>query len=324
MPAVVSDSDRGDRVDAGDRVGADRVVVGQGDAVAWAERRGVPGREARWILEHVGSGADGAPDPVAGDGAFRALVERRAAGEPLQYVLGRWPFRSVELAVDRRVLIPRPETEQVVEVALAELDRTAGGGAGAGGRAGAGGPVCVDLGTGSGAIALSLAVEGGPAHPGLEVWATDRSEEALVVAADNLAALSGRIARAGARVHLRAGRWFGALPPDLAGRVDVVVSNPPYVAEEELPTLDAVVRQWEPASALVAPAGTGGVGGLADLEAIVAGASRWLRPGGALVVEHAPHQADAVLAAARRAGLVAARTERDLAGRRRMLVAEQA
>ncbi len=264
-------------------------------------------REARWIVEHTGGEADWA----------LALADRRAAGEPLQYVLGRWPFRSLELAVDRRVLIPRPETEQVVEVALAELaslmaDRAVPGT----------GPVAVDLGTGSGAIALSLAVEGGVAAPGLVVWATDASAEALEVAAWNRDELARRDPEAAGRVRLSAGRWFDALPKEMAGTVDLLVSNPPYVAEAEFPRLDPTVSRWEPRDALVAP-DAGGVGGMADIEAVVAGAPHWLRFAGALVVEIDPAQADATLDAVRRAGFARSGTAQDLAGRVRMVVARR-
>ena len=285
--------------------------------LARASAHGLPDREARWILEEV----EADPGPASAGGRstrFDRLVGRRASGEPLQYVLGRWPFRSVELAVDPRVLIPRPETEQVVGVALAEL--AAGPPNPVPGRTG---PVCVDLGTGSGAIALSLAVEAGPSCPGLEVWATDDSADALAVASANLTAAAPAVAAVGARVHLTSGSWFAALPGTLAGRVDLMVANPPYVAEEEFADLDPTVRDWEPVGALVAADGASGVGGMADVEAIVAGAPGWLRPGGALVVEIAPHQADAAVDAARRAGFGTVRTERDLAGRVRMLVARR-
>ena len=285
--------------------------------LARAAALGLADREARWILEEV----EADPEPAsAGDRSarFDRLVGRRSSGEPLQYVLGRWPFRSVELIVDPRVLIPRPETEHVVTVALAELA------AGPSDRApGAPGPVCVDLGTGSGAIALSLAVEAGPSRPGLEVWATDASADALAVAAANLAAAAPAVAAAGAVVHLAGGSWFTALPGTLAGRVDLVVANPPYVAEGELAGLDPGVRDWEPVGALVAADGSTGVGGMAEVEAIVAGAPGWLRPGGVLVVEIAPHQAEAAVDAARRAGFGDVRTGRDLAGRVRMLVARR-
>jgi release factor glutamine methyltransferase len=269
-------------------------------------------REASWIVGHA--------EAVAGDPrnvATSALVlaDRRATGEPLQYVLGTWQFRSLELQVDRRVLIPRPETEQVVEVALAELVRMAGG-ASRSDR-----PLrCVDLGTGSGAIALSLAAEG---PPPLEVWATDASPDALDVARANLVSLAAVDAPAAARVTVADGTWFDALPVALARQVDLVVSNPPYVSEVEYADLDPEVRDWEPAAALVAPRGRSGVAGLADVEAVVAGAVRWLRPGGTLVVELAPAQAYGAIDVARQAGYSRVGTDRDLAGRLRMLVAER-
>ena len=226
---------------------------------------------------------------------FDAMVARRATGEPLQYVVGSWGFRSLDLFVDRRVLIPRPETEIVVEVAIREARRLT--------EAGSTTLVAVDLGTGSGAIALSLTVE-----LGAEVWATDTSHDALAVARAN-------VAGAGAtRVRLVEGDWFDALPPPLAGLVDLVVSNPPYVAaDEELP---AVVRDWEPTDALVA-----GPTGLEDLTAIIEAAPRWLRRPGTLVCEIAPHQADAVVALAREAGFAEAEVRPDLNGRPRALVA---
>ncbi len=298
-------------------------------------------REARWIVEHVESGGaarsehPGRPEQVPShrpsggrEERARALAERRAAGEPLQYVLGRWPFRELELDVDPRVLIPRPETEQVVEVALAEFRRIrtavrSGPSSAASGRSAdqAAGGVCVDLGTGSGAIALSLAVEAGADAPGSEVWATDESVEALAVARQNLAGLAFVDPAAAERVRLAQGSWFDALPPRLAGRVDLLVSNPPYVAASEYTGLELTVRDWEPRRALVAERGVGGVGGMADIEAIIAGARRWLHRSGAVVIEIAPLQAYASIDAARRAGFGQVATERDLAGSLRMLVA---
>jgi release factor glutamine methyltransferase len=265
-------------------------------------------QEARWIVEHAGGDRDLA----------LALADRRSRGEPLQYILGRWPFRTLELTVDRRVLIPRPETEQVVEVALAGL---VAGDAGSDPGHPAPGPVCVDLGTGSGAIALSLAVEGGSRFPGLQVWATDRSPEALAVAGLNLTDLGRRHRDAASRVYLSEGSWFEALPPGLVGSVDLMVSNPPYIAADDYPGLDPGVREWEPRGALVAATGSNGVGGMAAIELIVAGARRWLRPSGLLVVELDPSQAGSAIAAGRRAGFDDVRAERDLAGRLRMLVA---
>ena len=261
-------------------------------------------REARWLVEHVGGDAHRA----------LALAERRAAGEPLQYVLGRWAFRSLDLCVDPRVLIPRPETEQVVEVALAEVASLV--------ESGSAGPVCLDLGTGSGAIALSLAVEGGAIAPDLVVWATDSSRDALDVATANLDELGRQDRAAADRVRLAEGRWFDALPADLAGTVDLLVSNPPYIAEADFPSVEPTVRLWEPWEALVAP-DANGVGGMADIEAIISGASRWMRSNGALVVEIDPDQSEATLDAARRAGWSRCGTRRDLAGRVRMVVARR-
>ena len=262
-------------------------------------------REAAWIVEHATASG-------AGPAGAHRLAARRAAGEPLQYVLGTWPFRSVEVAVDVRALIPRPETEAVVDVALAEV--------GASGR-----PcrIAVDLGTGTGAIALSVAVEAGAASPGLEVWATDRSAEALALAGENLARLAEADPAVAARVRLVAGSWYGALPPHLAGTVDLIISNPPYVSEAEYPGLEPAVREWEPRQALVAPRGRSGVAGSADIEAVLDGAARWLAPGGTVVVELDPRQAYAAVDIARRAGLRGVRAERDLAGRLRMVVAHR-
>ena len=181
--------------------------------------------------------------------------------------------------------------------------------------------MCVDLGTGSGAVALALASEGGAICPGLEVCATDNSPDALEVARENICDLALTDPAGAERVRMVEGSWFDALPVELRGQVDLVVSNPPYVAESEFPELDASVRCWEPVEALVAPAGTGGVAGMAAIETIVAEAPRWLRRPGVLIVEIDPRQAVAAVEAACRAGFDEARAERDLAGRLRMLVA---
>jgi release factor glutamine methyltransferase len=211
-------------------------------------------------------------------------------------VLGRWQFRGLELFVDRRVLIPRPETEWVAEAAVAEV-----------GRADCRDPVVVDLGTGSGAIGLSLAAE----VPGARVWATDASPEALAVARANLAGLGSRAAT---RVRLVEGDWWDALPDELRGTVDLVVSNPPSVAADE--QLPAEVADWEPGSALRA-----GPTGLEALEVVVGGAPVWLRRPGALVAEVAPHQARAAVTMAVEAGFDDVEVRPDLTGRPRALVA---
>jgi release factor glutamine methyltransferase len=292
---------------------------GRPDEVAEVAERLGSAREARWILDHAGD-------------SWPELVERRLAGEPLQYVLGTWPFRGLELQVDRRVLIPRPETEQVAEVALRELARLGAHGAhgalGALGGHGAhggrntgctGGRVCADLGTGSGAIALSLAIEGPALCGALEVWATDISADALAVATGNLAALRDDEARA--RVHLAQGSWFDALPRSLVGCVDLLVSNPPYVPEPAIASLDPVVRDWEPHEALAAPSGAGGVAGMAHIETIVSTAPLWLASDGVAVVELDPAQAGPAADLARAAGFGRVSVHPDLSGLDRMLVA---
>ncbi len=256
--------------------------------------------DARRIVEHA-SGYDGAHLTTALDerstalthNHFRSMLERRAAGEPLQYVLGRWGFRSLDVFVDGRVLIPRPETEIVVEHALDVIDRVAA-------------RIAVDLGTGSGVIALSLALE----RPGLEVWAVDASADALDVARANLAG----IGRAATRVRLEQGDWFAALPHELAGSIDVVVANPPYVAADD--PLPAEVSEWEPHRALVA-----GPTGLEAIEQILREAPEWLGAAGAVVLEIGETQGERALElASRRFTNVDVRP--DLAGRPRVLVAE--
>ena len=260
---------------------------------------GNAGQEARWLAEAaagLGSGelASGLGDEVPAAVADRmaGLVERRVAGEPLQYVIGRWGFRRLDLAVDPRVLIPRPETEVLAELALAACDRLEA-------------RVVVDLGTGSGALALALATE----RDGMQVWATDVSGDALEVAEANRAAL-------GAGVNLVEGSWYEALPADVRGSVDVIVSNPPYVSEAELRELGPEVRDWEPAGALCA-----GPDGLEDVAAIIRGAPEWLASPGALLVEMGPHQIGRAAQLAHDAGFGHVDVRTDLAGRERVLEA---
>jgi release factor glutamine methyltransferase len=272
--------------------------------------------EARFLVEEV-SGypasewaaiADERPPerPLA---RLAPLVERRVGGEPLQYVLGSWSFRGLDLMVDRRVLIPRPETEQVVEVALEEAERhglrrsrkrrlalvdveatTA----------------VADLGTGSGAIAIALDAE----LPDVLVWATDVSADALDVARANVAGC------AAARVRVAAGSWFDALPRELRGELALIVSNPPYVAEHEVEDLPAEVADYEPRRALVS-----GPTGTEALEYLLEHGREWLQPGAALVCELAPHQAVAMIEHAQASGYAEALVRADLTGRARVLVA---
>jgi release factor glutamine methyltransferase len=265
-------------------------------------------QEAVWLVQQAAGRTGGEwqadidqPAPDRCLGFIEQMVRRREAGEPLQYVLGRWGFRHLDLAIDRRVLIPRPETEQVVEHAIAELTRL---------RLATGRPPrVVDLGTGSGAIALSIAVEVAAA----DVWATDASDGAVAVARSNIAGTGGMAAT---RVRVAAGSWYDALPPELAGRIDLVISNPPYLAQAELADLDPTVADWEPHQALVA-----GPSGLEAIEVVVEGALRWLRRPAAVVVELAPSQAEAAAALALATGFDRAHVRPDLTGRPRALVA---
>ncbi len=275
-----------------------------------------PDSEARWLIEEV-SGMDAAEQVLAravpatrrAALALDELLARRATGEPLQYVLGAWAFCGLDLLVDRRVLIPRPETEVVATTAIREVERL-------GERIGRGDPwaaalthyAVADLGTGSGAIALALA----DSLPDAEVWATDVSADALHVARANVAG-SGTV---GARVRIARGIWFQALPDELRGRLLLVVSNPPYIAADEV--LPPVVADWEPAGALVS-----GPTGLEAIEALIDDAPDWLDPAGTLVMELAPHQAAIARARAEARGFAEARVLHDLAGRERVLVARR-
>jgi release factor glutamine methyltransferase len=268
--------------------------------------------EARFIVEEVlgarANGADGAVGPADVDTA-RALTARRCAGEPLQYALGHWAFRSLDLLVDRRVLIPRPETEQVVEVALREI-----------GQAGPRPLTVVDAGTGSGAIALSLATELALRHPDASVWGVDASPEALAVARANLDRVRRQHGGPVLPVHFVEGNWLDPLPSRLRGAVDLVVANPPYVAGSEWADLPEDV-QHEPVGALVAADGSDGTPGLADVEAVLSQSLTFLARPGAVVIELAPHQAAAAMRMARAMGYDDVVVEMDLARRPRALVA---
>jgi release factor glutamine methyltransferase len=220
--------------------------------------------------------------------AFRALVKRRADGEPTAYLVGKREFYGRPFRVGPAVLVPRPETELVVEGALAALpDRGS----------------ALDLCTGSGAIGVTLALE----KAGARVVATDLSAGALAVARENAAAL-------GATVELLEGDLFFA-PLAEGRRFDVIVSNPPYVPSGELPGLSREVQR-EPAMAL-----DGGADGLALLRRIVAGAARWLAPGGTLVLEMHESHAEPLVVLCREAGFATAEARRDLAGLWRFVLA---
>ena len=269
-----------------------------------AER--VPRPQARWLCE-VASGHDGdefmsivdRPATQRAVAHLDSMLARVDAGEPLQYVLGRWGFRHLDLMVDRRVLIPRPETETVVEVALHRA------------RSMPSPIVCADLGTGSGAIGLSLAAE--LPVDGVTVWMTDSSAAALDVARANAAG----IGRSAANVRLAHGDWFEALPRELRGRLSVVVSNPPYVADDD-PELEPIVHDWEPEAALF-----GGTDGLDAIRLIVADARPWLRPEGWLVIEIGASHGDRVTELLHAAGYDEIEIIKDLNGHDRVAVGRQ-
>ena len=215
--------------------------------------------------------------------AFRELIRRRGEREPLAYVLGEWGFRRLTLATDRRALVPRPETEVLVERCLALLD-------------GLPAPRVLDVGTGSGAIALAIADE----HPGSAVTAIDVSPEALALARENSA-------RTGVAVELVEQDLTGGLGE---AEYDLVVSNPPYVTEEEWATLQPEVRDWEPRLATV---------GEDHTDEIADHARDALRPGGHLVLEVADLRAQAVAALLERCGYEDVTVTEDLAGRDRIV-----
>ncbi len=258
-------------------------------------------REARWIVEDALSSSE---DEAAVTAFARQAAGRRQRGEPLQHVLGHWSFRHLDVLVDERALVPRPESEVLVEAALGELARLA--------RRRPLSAVA-DLGTGSGVIALSLAVE--VPDPGVPVlYATDASGPALSLASENARRVLGTSRRD--RLQLLLGSWYAALPTEAAGGLDLVVSNPPYLSRDEWAELEPVVKDFDPYDALVA-----GPSGTECLQAVVAGAPHWLAPDGSLVVEIAPHQAQAASELARAAGFRTAEVRDDLAGRLRVLVA---
>jgi len=273
----------------------------------WTQTADVVGERARarWICEVASASIDGddflarldEPATVRMVAHLDSMVARYRTGEPLQYVLGEWSFRHITLAVDRRVLIPRPETELVAEVAI--------------GLAAGRGPTrtVADLGTGSGAIGLSMAFE--LSHQDTVVWITDASADAIDVARANLAG----IGPAAANVRVAHGSWYEALPDGTS--FDVIVSNPPYVALGS-PDLDPGVGDWEPASALFS-----GDDGLDDIRILATGAPDRLRPGGSLVLEIGADQGRAVEDVLAAAGLVGIEVRPDLSGHDRIAIARR-
>jgi release factor glutamine methyltransferase len=245
----------------------------------------VLGQSRAWLLAH---GDAALSDAQAG--AFEAFIARRAAGEPFAYLVGEREFHGLTLAVSDAVLVPRPDTETLVDWALALLEA---------GFEAVAAPAVLDLGTGSGAIALALKA----ACPRARVWAGERSPEALAVA-------RGNAQRLGLEVRFAQGDWWDALAGAPGVPVfDLVVSNPPYIAADD-PHLAALTH--EPLSALVADDD-----GLADIVRIATGAPGRLRAGGWLLLEHGWEQAPAVREIVRRAGFGSVETRTDIEGRPR-------
>ena len=229
-----------------------------------------------WDRARLAAEPEAAVDSAAGR-RFGAMVRRRIRREPVAYIVGRKGFRNLDLAVDQRALIPRPETELLVEVGLELEPRTA-----------------LDVGTGSGAIALALADE----LPQCEVVATDTSEEALTLARENAE-------RLGLAARVRFER--GTVPPER--RFDLVVANLPYVREDELSALQPEISEHEPRAAVVA-----GAGGMEAIATVATPATAALEPGGSLALEVGAGQAGPVAELMLDLGFFQVEARQDLAG----------
>ncbi len=240
-------------------------------------------RPRSWLFAH-------ATDPLAANdqAAFEALLARRVAGEPVAYLTGRRGFWTLDLEVDPATLIPRPETELLVELALERLPQDQS-------------LQLADLGTGSGAIALALASE----RPQAQVLATDASPGALAVAARNAARHELRNVRFAEGGH----DWYAPLQ---GARFDLIASNPPYIASDD-PHLEQGDLRFEPATALAS-----GVDGLDDIRRIVDGGQAHLLPGGWLLIEHGWDQGEAIRALFDAAGFTEVQTVQDLEQRDRI------
>jgi release factor glutamine methyltransferase len=256
----------------------------------------LPANEARILLSHIlekhyqlpRSALLSRDDMTLSEVAsieWESLTSRRINGEPIAYILGKKGFHNIELMVALGVLIPRPETELLVDIALAEiikLNRPC---------------TVLDLGTGSGAIALAIA----SAAPIASIVASDQSMDALAIAKQNTEAL-----QLGAQVQLMQGSWYEAL--EKKNVFDVIVSNPPYIADQD-PHLARGDLRFEPSSAL-----TDFASGLSCLEIIISGVNQFLRPGGLIAVEHGFDQSEAVIQMMKMAGLEDIQAHLDLAG----------
>ena len=219
--------------------------------------------------------------------AINTMVTARRAGEPLQYLEGTIPFGSADVAVDHRALIPRPETEQLLELASTAVPEPR---------------VVVDIGTGTGCLAIALKL----AAPDARVIGTDISPMALSLAHENAQ-------RNAVDIEFHVGNLFEAVPRQIAGTIDLLVSNPPYVSSAEMAELPSEVQEWEPELAL-----HGGFDGLMVIRPLIASLPQWLAPKGVALIEvgegHVDEAAELAIPVFERVELL-----RDLAGRRRFL-----
>ncbi|ORF05282.1 protein-(glutamine-N5) methyltransferase, release factor-specific [Snodgrassella alvi] len=265
---------------------------------SWLHNCGLPRLEARMLLQQVldishgyiiahGQQLIGSSDQTR----LNQLAQRRLAGEPLAYLLGWREFYSRRFQVTEAVLIPRPETEHLVEAVLAHLPEHG---------------VVWDLGTGSGAIAITVACE----RPDAQVWAADISAEALAVARTNAAALQ-------ADVSFGQGSWYQAQPQPAVNSVDVIVSNPPYIAVHDQHLQQGDLR-FEPQHAL-----TDNYNGLTAFQTIITGAAHFLRPDGWLLLEHGFDQGEAVRTMLAQNNFSQIHTQPDLAGLERVTLGQR-
>ena len=228
---------------------------------------------------------------------MRELIRRRGTREPLQHIVGSTSFAGLEMAVNRHVLIPRPETELLAERAAQFLAGAAGGGS----------PAALDFGTGSGCLAIYLAVK----CPAARITACDISAEALQVAGQNAAAHG-----VAERIAFRHGDGLAALPP--GAKYDLIVSNPPYLRRADVPTLEPEVREYDPPAALV-----GGEDGLEFHRLLAGGCPALLQPGGRLMLEFADGQSPALAEVLKKQNWIVEAVERDYSRTERFLIARQ-